>query len=93
MLRDAAKVNKGNFGLGNATTNEANILGEAWVGPGYRISKDGTSWVSADGLRVYRPPSAKPNSTKATTGIQANFEQKVARGEPPISNGHLDIIK
>ncbi len=93
MLRDAAKGNKGNFGLGNATTNEANILGEAWVGPGYRISKDGTSWVSADGLRVYRPPSAKPNSTKATTGIQANFEQKVARGEPPISNGHLDIIK
>ncbi|HEY1846803.1 MAG TPA: hemagglutinin repeat-containing protein [Buttiauxella sp.] len=93
ILRDAAKGNKGNFGLGNATANEANVLGEAWVGPGYRISKDGTSWVSADGLRVYRPPSAKPNSTQATTGVQANFEQKLAPGERPISNGHLDITK
>lgn len=93
ILRDAAKGNKGNFGLGNATTNEANALGEAWVGPGYRISKDGSSWVSADGLRVYRPPSAKPNSTQATTGVQANFEQKLTPGGRPISNGHLDINK
>lgn len=93
ILRDAAKGNKGNFGLGNATANEANILGEAWVGPGYRISKDGTSWVSTDGLRVYRPPSAKPNSTQATTGVQANFEQKLMPGGRPISNGHLDITK
>lgn len=51
---------------------------------GYRISKDGTSWVSADGLRVYRPPSAKPNSTHATTGIQANFEQKLTPGEDQL---------
>ncbi|WP_275950159.1 hemagglutinin repeat-containing protein [Enterobacter asburiae] len=93
ILRDAAKGNKGNFGLGNATANEANALGEAWVGPGYRISKDGTSWVSADGLRVYRPPSAKPNSILATTGVQANFEQKLTPGGRPISNGHLDINK
>ncbi|MDF7680581.1 hypothetical protein PT300_08240 [Enterobacteriaceae bacterium ESL0689] len=93
ILRDAAKGNKGYFGLGSATANEANVLGEAWVGPGYRISKDGTSWVSADGLRVYRPPSAKPNSTHATTGIQANFEQKLTPGGRPISNGHLDITK
>jgi filamentous hemagglutinin len=93
ILRDAAKGNKGYFGLGKATANEANVLGEAWVGPGYRISKDGTSWVSADGLRVYRPPSAKPNSTYATTGVQANFEQKLTPGGRPISNGHLDITK
>ncbi|WP_338328083.1 VENN motif pre-toxin domain-containing protein [Rosenbergiella nectarea] len=93
ILRDAAKGNKGYFGLGKATANEANVLGEAWVGAGYRISKDGTSWVSADGLRVYRPPSAKPNSTYATTGVQANFEQKLIPGGRPISNGHLDITK
>jgi len=93
ILRDAAKGNKGNFGLGNATANEANTLGEAWVGPGYRVSKDGSSWVSADGLRIYRPPSAKPNSTQATTGVQANFEQKLIPGGRPISNGHLDINK
>ncbi|WP_407345034.1 hypothetical protein [Dickeya ananatis] len=93
ILRDAAKGNKGNFGLGQATTQEANALGESWVGPGYRISKDGTTWVSQDGLRTYRPPSAKPNSTQATTGVQANFEQKLTPGGRPISNGHLDITK
>jgi len=93
ILRDAAKGNKGNFGLGSATAKEANALGEAWVGHGYRVSKDGTSWVSADGLRVYRLPSTKPNSTKATTGTQANFEQKMKSGERPISNGHLDITQ
>jgi len=93
ILRDAAKGNKGYFCLGKATANEANVLGEAWVGPGYRISKDGTSWVSSDGLRIYRPPSTKPNSMYATTGVQANFEQKLTSGGQPISNGHLDITK
>ncbi|EPJ3208757.1 hypothetical protein LL364_005123 [Citrobacter freundii] len=93
ILRDAAKGNKGNFGLGQATAKDANTLGEAWVGPGYRISRDGTSWVSSDGLRVYRPPSSKPNSPHATTGVQANFEQKLTPTGRPISNGHLDIIK
>ncbi|MCW2481077.1 hypothetical protein [Candidatus Symbiopectobacterium sp. NZEC135] len=93
ILRDAAKGNKGNFGLFQSTTQEANALGESWVGPGYRISKDGTTWVSQDGLRTYRPPTAKPNSTQATTGVQANFEQKLTPGGRPISNGHLDITK
>lgn len=43
ILRDAAKGNKGNFGLGQATAKDANALGEAWVGPGYRTSSDGTA--------------------------------------------------
>ena len=93
ILRDAAKGNKGNFGLGQATVKDANALGEAWVGPGYRVSSDGTAWVSSDGLKIYRPPSAKPNSTQATTGVQANFEQKLTPTGRPISNGHLDITK
>ncbi|NIH41392.1 filamentous hemagglutinin N-terminal domain-containing protein [Enterobacter asburiae] len=93
ILRDAAKGNKGNFGLGQATAKDANALGEAWVGPGYRVSSDGTAWVSSDGLRVYRPPSSKPNSPHATTGVQANFEQKLTPTGRPISNGHLDITK
>ncbi|VEC02278.1 p120 [Cedecea lapagei] len=93
ILRDAAKGNKGNFGLGQATAKDANALGEAWVGPGYRVSTDGTAWVSSDGLRVYRPPSSKPNSPHATTGVQANFEQKLTPTGRPISNGHLDITK
>ncbi|GAU02163.1 hemagglutinin [Burkholderia stabilis] len=94
ILHDAAaggSLGKGNFGLGQATAAEANELGAAWVGPGYRISSDGSSWVSSDGLRIYRPPSAKPNSSYATTGVQANFESKLTPGSRPISNGHLNI--
>jgi len=53
---------------------------------------DGKTLVSSDGLKVYRPPSAKPNSPYATTGVQANFERKAANGGRPISNGHLDIL-
>ncbi|MCO4881789.1 filamentous hemagglutinin [Paraburkholderia caribensis] len=94
ILHDAATggfLGKGNFSLGQATATEANELGAAWVGPGYRISSDGSSWVSSDGLRIYRPPSAKPNSSYATTGVQANFESKLTPGSRPISNGHLNI--
>ncbi|WP_244138120.1 hemagglutinin repeat-containing protein [Burkholderia vietnamiensis] len=94
ILREAAaggSLGKGNFSLGQATAAEANELGAAWVGPGYRISSDGSSWVSSDGLRIYRPPSAKPNSSYATTGVQANFESKLTPGSRPISNGHLNI--
>ncbi|MCQ0033774.1 hypothetical protein [Burkholderia glumae] len=94
ILREAAaggSLGKGNFSLGQATAPEADALGAAWVGPGYRISSDGSSWVSSDGLRIYRPPSAKPNSSYATTGVQANFESKLTAGSRPISNGHLNI--
>ena len=94
ILREAAaggSLGKGNFSLGQATADEANELGAAWVGPGYRVSSDGSSWVSSDGLKIYRPPSAKPNSSYATTGVQANFESKLTAGSRPISNGHLNI--
>ncbi|VVE30543.1 hypothetical protein PMO31116_03586 [Pandoraea morbifera] len=94
ILREAAaggSLGKGNFGPGQATAADSNKLGEAWVGPGYRILSDGSSWVSSDGLRVYRPPSEKPNSSYATTGVQANFEAKLTAGSRPISNGHLNI--
>jgi RHS repeat-associated protein len=86
ILRDAAS-GKGNFGIGSATEAEAEALGKAWVGPGARAASDGKSLVSADGLRIYRPPSFKPNLGK----VQANFETKVVSGGRPISNGHLDI--
>jgi RHS repeat-associated protein len=90
ILRDAAS-GKGNLGIGKASAAESEALGKAWVGEGYRTAKDGSTLVSADGLRVYRGPSAKPNSPYATTGVQSNFEQKLAEGGRPISNGHLDI--
>jgi hypothetical protein len=87
MLRDASR-GKGNFGLGSATYNEAIQAGKAWVGEGFRISKDGSSWISANGLRQFRPPSFKPK-----LGIQqANFQWRNVNSGAWQGNGHLDII-
>ncbi len=93
ILRSAA-TGRGNFGLGKATVAEANALGNAWVGPGARLSKDGSTLVSRDGLRTYRPPSSK-DSSLATTGVQANFErfQMIGGKKVPTGNGHLDIVQ
>jgi hypothetical protein len=88
VLRSAA-AGKGNFGLGSATADEAESLGRAWVGNGYRVASDGKTLVSRDGMRQFRPPSYKP-----TLGTyQANFEQRMAgqMSRQWFSNGHLDI--
>ena len=90
ILRAAAQ-GKGNFGIGSAAFEEAMALGKAWVGEGYSVSSSGKALVSADKLRIFRPPSLKPNSPYATTGMQANFEQKLIPGGRPISNAHLDV--
>jgi RHS repeat-associated protein len=94
MLRDAAKL-KGNFGLGQATATEANELGKSWVGQNYRVATDGKTLVSSDGMRTYRPPTAKDNSPYATTGVQANFERlELVKGRSKvIGNGHLDVTR
>ena len=87
ILRDAAK-GKGNFGLGQATAQDAGRLGEAWVGKGYTVASDGKTLISADGLRQFRPPSFKPR-----LGIQqSNFEQRLQPEGRWQSNGHLDIV-
>lgn len=62
-------------------------MGEAWVGPGYRVASDGKTLVSADGLRQYRPPSFKPSLEK----VQANFESRPPGLTQWQSNAHLDI--
>jgi len=92
ILREASNLPSGTRTLaGSATRTEASELGEAWVGPGYRVASDGKTLVSADGLRQYRPPSAKPNSPHTTTGTQANFEQRHDPVGRWTSNAHLDI--
>jgi len=91
MLRSAS-AGKGNFGIGSATAKQSNAMGRAWVGKGYTTASDGKTLVSKDGLRQYRPPSAK-NSPHAETGVQANFEQRVKPQGEWQSNAHLDIIK
>ena len=68
ILRQAAN-GKGNFGVGSASQADAMRIGQSWVGEGSRTS--GNILISKDGLRQFRPPSLKPNSTQATTGTQA----------------------
>jgi len=62
-----------NFSIGQGTSSEANQWGKTWVGDGATKTSDGLGLISADGTRVYRPPTPKKSSF-ATTGVQANFE-------------------
>jgi filamentous hemagglutinin len=81
------------FSMGHGTRADADKLGMIWVGDGARQTSKG-GWISADGIRGYRPASEKPNSPYATTGTQANFETYTinSKGEPAkIGNGHLNI--
>lgn len=89
QLREAAN-GKGNFSIGSATREEADLMGKAWVGKGYKVASDGRTLVSKDGMRQYRPPTYKPRLEK----FQANFEQKVPgqKTKQWQSNAHLDII-
>jgi filamentous hemagglutinin len=81
------------YGIGSGTIEEANRLGQIWVGDGAKKTSQG-GWISADGTRGYRPPSAK-DSPYATTGIQANFEtyKYDSNGKRVlIRNGHLNVF-
>jgi hypothetical protein len=95
ILRDASK-GKGNYSLGETTTQQANRAGEAWVGEGASLASDGKTLVSADKLKQYRPPSDKKSSF-ATTGKQANLEKRFVNPETGKAtkqwqaNGHLNI--
>jgi YD repeat-containing protein len=92
LLREAAS-RKGNYTEASITitAEDAQILGEAWVGEGARLTSDGTGLVSANGLRVYRFPSSKPNNPLASTGTQANYIWKSSPTSKPIGNTHLNI--
>ncbi|WP_242912999.1 VENN motif pre-toxin domain-containing protein [Stenotrophomonas maltophilia] len=85
-----------NFSAGRGTHAEAERMGKILVGDGARRTSDGTGWISADGTRVYRPPSEKL-SELAVTGVQANFERyeinKITGARKKIGNGHMDIDK
>ncbi|WP_392563553.1 hypothetical protein RHO13_09395 [Orbus wheelerorum] len=81
-----------NYGIGIASSDEANRLGKIWVGDGYIVDSNG-GLISADKTRGYRFPSLK-DTPFAETGIQANFEtyQFDALGKRiKIGNGHLNI--
>lgn len=56
------------------TRQEVDRLAREWVGDGAIRNSNG-GLTSADGTRRYRPPTMKPNSSYAETGVQANFER------------------
>ncbi|CAM1364751.1 hypothetical protein TOREUM_30182 [Tenacibaculum litoreum] len=87
-LRETFKKT-GNFGMGPATRAEAEIMGKAWLGKGFRESNRTSGvFISADGLRQYRSPSFKPSLNKT----QANFQSRYKPTGNWVNNGHLDII-
>ena len=95
-LREAAGISRihgtqirpHNYSMGRAARHEAQLMGEAWVGPGFRRSSENPFiLISKDGLRQYRPPSFKPS-----LGVeQANFQARPDARMSWTSNGHLVI--
>ncbi len=84
-----------NFSVGMGTAADADRLGKIWVGDGGKLvdnqAKCPGCWISADGVRLYRPPTNK-KSQFAVTGVQANFQLFDKSGNV-ISNGHLNVTK
>jgi hypothetical protein len=86
ILKEAVS-GKGNFGLGWSNFADANRMGRAWVGRDFKVSSDGSAWISKDGLRQYRPPSYKPFQGH----LQANFEWRNRSEGRWQGNGHLNV--
>lgn len=85
-----------NFGVGSANSSEAEKLGKIWVGDGAKSVNSSSCvgcWLSADGTRLYRPPTQKPNTPSHLnpTGTQANFVTRDPNTGKTIANGHLNI--
>ncbi|MES2407733.1 MAG: hypothetical protein V4528_10490, partial [Pseudomonadota bacterium] len=82
-----------NFPVGSGTAAEANSLGQIWVGDGARpLNGVPGGLMSADGTRVYRPPTSKNAPIEFNpTGIQANFQMRDPNTGAVISNGHMVI--
>jgi len=84
---------KPDFAIGSGTATEANSLGQIWVGDGARpLSGVPGGLMSADGTRIYRPPTAKKAPVEFNpTGVQANFQMRDPNTGAVTSNGHMVI--
>jgi RHS repeat-associated protein len=90
----------GNKGItGKVSTKEAKALGEAFVGPNYKVVKGygADLLISEDKLRQYRGPSPKKGINKITgepwlkTGTQINFQSRDIPEGTWNNNVHLDV--
>lgn len=86
IVKDAGK-GTGDFGLGSASSRQAERAGEKWIGEGARTASDKKTRISADGLRQFRPPTYKGRRGET----QANFEQRSQPSGRWEDNGHLNI--
>ena len=88
-LREAAS-RQGNFGIGEFSAEEAELMGKAWVGEGAQLRSNGKVWVSRNGNRMYRVPTPKPSLGGK---MQANLEEvmEVNGKMVVIRNAHIDI--
>ncbi|WEE80221.1 hypothetical protein LZ683_13130 [Comamonas testosteroni] len=83
----------------NLIATDARKLGEAFVGPDYKVVKGYGSdlLISADGLRQYRGPSPKRGVNRMTgepwskTGTQVNFQNRKIPEGTWDNNVHLDV--
>jgi RHS repeat-associated protein len=92
LLR-TAMTQKGNYGLGVATSQAAERLGRAFAGKGATLSRSGKALVSKDGKRVFRFATSKKDGS-----TQANFVRReaVMKGGKfqrwtETGNGHLTV--
>ncbi len=90
-LREAGRT-KGNFDLPKGNKNEANFLGESWVGPNakkvpYQGQPGLFIYISQDGLKQFRPPVVKQDGRTL-----ANFQWKDPATESWFGNGHMEVI-
>ncbi|MCX6131811.1 MAG: hypothetical protein NTX25_22475, partial [Proteobacteria bacterium] len=90
-LREAGRT-KGNFDLPKGSRNEANFLGESWVGPNarqvpYQGQSDQFIYISQDGLKQFRPSVVKQDGRTLS-----NFQWKDPVTGSWIGNGHMEIV-
>ncbi len=93
---DNVSNTKGNFGIGKYTKNQTDDLGKAWVGDGAKLSSDGKSLISADGLKKYRFPAykVKVNKTQANLEWRSSVNDNWFGGNNGAGgNAHIEVIE
>lgn len=84
-----------NISLGEATREEMEALGRAFVGENARVSdyrKGVTLLVSEDGRRVYRGPVLKKKLRQYQANLETFTPNRIRRGDP-LSDAHIILKK
>lgn len=86
------QTKQGNFTFPfQSTRAEADKLGKSWVGPNYRVSNNGTTWLNQQGDKIYRRPQWKKDIGKTQANFQKGTKNPNSGKMIWESNGHLNI--